>query len=248
MASERVPWSTARHLVRAGRSHVDAEDPIHGNAPAPECVRLRRVRGRVRHYVHEQEAKAVAVEISPAEAVPTRTVITALPASPAVAARELSRVKPVQPVEPIATDRSTARLPDVPVHAEVRAAPPVAATPCNVTVPLTSDLRRLHITVSKRFMEMATPGCIGSGRGGSRDRRDQLGDLEPPARLASLTSTPDGSRAPQRFRRSAPGVPPRLAAVPLRCRFWLGDVRGEVVPPEDGSLLRGVGLSTAPSR
>ncbi|HSN13633.1 MAG TPA: HNH endonuclease, partial [Anaeromyxobacteraceae bacterium] len=97
-------------------------------------------------HASKQEAKAVAAEIAPREVLPERVVVTALPA-PRVAAPTPS------PASPPALD-----LP-MPLHpgemGSPPAPPPVAVRPPapSTVEPLTADLRRLHVTVSKRFME-----------------------------------------------------------------------------------------------
>jgi hypothetical protein len=90
-----------------------------------------------------QEARAVSAELCPAEAAPHRTVVTAMAfAMPARVEAVPASGEAVQPVE----------LPPV-----ERPSPcPVAIQPLaprTVAEPLTADLRRLHVTVSKRFME-----------------------------------------------------------------------------------------------
>jgi len=74
----------------------------------------------------KQEAKAVAVEICPAAVIPRRELVTELP-----------RAAPVQ-------------LGETPPHAPPALAP---AEHRDSTEPLTPDLRRLHMTVSKQFIE-----------------------------------------------------------------------------------------------
>src|SRR5512133_3286713 len=99
-------------------------------------------------HASKQEAKAVAAEIRPAESVPHREVVTTVPAP---ASRAL--VLPAATVE-AASAPVTMRQAD----AEVRPANLVAplalrpAPPASVQ-PLTSEARRLHVTVSKRFLE-----------------------------------------------------------------------------------------------
>src|SRR5574341_743407 len=98
-----------------------------------------------------QEAKTISAEFRPAEAAPHRTVLTALPMAllPTVA-RACDRAPPAQRCtapEPAATVQ-----PVQPVERELRVASPRSA-PRSTAEPLTADLRRLHVTVSKRFME-----------------------------------------------------------------------------------------------
>jgi hypothetical protein len=90
-----------------------------------------------------QEAKAVSAELCPAEAAPHRTVVTAMIfAMPARMEPVPASENTVQSVELRPVESS----PACPVTAR-----PVA--PRVVAEPLTADLRRLHVTVSKRFME-----------------------------------------------------------------------------------------------
>ncbi|HEU4403625.1 MAG TPA: HNH endonuclease, partial [Candidatus Polarisedimenticolia bacterium] len=94
-------------------------------------------------HTSKQEAKAVAVEICPQEAVPKREVVTSV--APACA----------RPLPPAATP-SPARQ-DVaevrPSELALASPPPAAPAPRTVAEPLTAELRRLHVTVSKRFLE-----------------------------------------------------------------------------------------------
>ena len=89
----------------------------------------------------KQEAKAIAVEICPAAVVPRREVVT-----------EVSRPPRVQPVELAASGI---------VH---RAADPVTRPVAPMqSEPLTSDLRRLHMTVSKQFLDKLDAARRGQG-------------------------------------------------------------------------------------
>jgi 5-methylcytosine-specific restriction endonuclease McrA len=94
----------------------------------------------------KQEAKAIAVEISPAAVIPRREVVTGLPlvSSP--------RSGRVQPVELAASDI---------VH---RAQGPgtTPAAPMQLE-PLTPDLRRIHMTVSKQFIDKLDAARKGQG-------------------------------------------------------------------------------------
>ena len=101
-------------------------------------------------HTSKQEAKAVAAEIAPREAAPHRAVVTAV--APVAAARQVADAPRLDP------GHQSFRLDEVPpTHANV-AAPqptlPAAASPARTTTePLTANLRRLHVTVSKRFLE-----------------------------------------------------------------------------------------------
>ena len=95
-----------------------------------------------------QEAKAVAVEIRPAEVVPRKEMVTALPL---VSSTQPGRVQPVElaaaPLVQGASSPTPAMRPAAPMQAE----------------PLTPDLRRLHMTVSKQFLHKLEAARAGQG-------------------------------------------------------------------------------------
>ena len=111
-----------------------------------------------------QEAKAVSAELAPMEAAPHRTVVTALPAAAparAVVIAAQATALPSLALLPAdggalagpssrqgSTSGSTDELEDT-----LPSAPPRAAVPRSAAEPLTADLRRLHVTVSKRFLD-----------------------------------------------------------------------------------------------
>jgi hypothetical protein len=110
-----------------------------------------------------REAEAVAASLRPAEVVPTRDVITAIrPAAPAL------RAATAQAALPAASPESpTLRVhPDEPqpvvVHLDEPTAPVVVAAPMPLPAPpppresvelLDAELARVHVTVSRRFLE-----------------------------------------------------------------------------------------------
>jgi hypothetical protein len=101
----------------------------------------------------KQEAKAVAVEIRPAEVVPRKEMVTALPLVSRTPAGGVQLVEPVQLVE-----REVAKLP------KESAPPTFAPTERRVSFePLTPELRRLHMTVSKQFLEKLEAARKGQG-------------------------------------------------------------------------------------
>jgi hypothetical protein len=107
-------------------------------------------------YASKQAAKAVAAEIAPREFVPQRAVVTTVPqTSPASASEPLSGLAlPNTPAlaSGLSFHPDETRLD--PAHVQAPAAPVAApAAPRSSAEPLTADLRRLHVTVSKRFME-----------------------------------------------------------------------------------------------
>jgi hypothetical protein len=110
-----------------------------------------------------REAEAVAASLRPAEVVPTRDVITAIrPAAPALRAATAQAALPAASPEP-----PTLRVhPDEPqpvvVHLDEPTAPVVVAAPVALPVPpppresverLDAELARVHVTVSRRFLE-----------------------------------------------------------------------------------------------
>ncbi len=86
------------------------------------------------------EAKAVAVEIAPAQVVPRRETVTALP----LRMEDLGAARATSPT-PVHPDERD------PTH-PVGVSPAPAMLPKEVAVPMTSLLRRLHVTVSTRFL------------------------------------------------------------------------------------------------
>jgi hypothetical protein len=101
----------------------------------------------------KQEAKAMAVEIRPAEVVPRKEMVTAVPGVSRMPAGRVQPVEPVLPVQPATTE-----LPK-------RDSLPIVAPPerRDSFEPLTSDLRRLHMTVSKQFLEKLESARRGQG-------------------------------------------------------------------------------------
>jgi hypothetical protein len=101
----------------------------------------------------KREAKALVAELQPVRAPPLRDLVTPVrlaPAKPglaltAPAATTQAVAISVQPVEPSEPPR-----PAAPTGPAPHAAP--AATPMTVE-PLTAELNRMHVTVSRRFLE-----------------------------------------------------------------------------------------------
>jgi hypothetical protein len=101
-------------------------------------------------HCSRREAQAVSAELAPLEAPPHRTVITALPAAAAHPAEVQPSIRhPTAPAAPAA--QVSACAPSTRVQSVELSAPTPA--PRSDAQPLTADLRRLHVTVSKRFME-----------------------------------------------------------------------------------------------
>jgi 5-methylcytosine-specific restriction endonuclease McrA len=120
-------------------------------------------------HASKQEAKAVAAEISPRQGAPHRMVVTAV--APLLEARQAagnSAALTTGSSPELAVGQNPLRLDEAPpAHGNAAApltrvapptplqlsAPPVVPAPPRTTIePLSADLRRLHVTVSKRFM------------------------------------------------------------------------------------------------
>jgi 5-methylcytosine-specific restriction endonuclease McrA len=95
-------------------------------------------------YLSKQEAKAVAVEICPAAVIPRREVVTEVVTE---AATEVLRAPPFH-------------LDETLPHASPAPAPPEERASF---VPLTSNLQRLHMTVSKQFIDKLDAARQGQG-------------------------------------------------------------------------------------
>ncbi len=97
-----------------------------------------------------REAMALAAALNPAEAAPRREVVTALPAAPAAARAETVKLPApparADPVVQLAETRPTGSPTAAPALAPSRPAQRDGAEP------LTAELSRLHVTVSRRFL------------------------------------------------------------------------------------------------
>jgi hypothetical protein len=97
-------------------------------------------------HASKQEARAVAAELAPRDVLPARVVVTAVPPARASVSAPPSSSPALQLGQPL----HPGEVPPVPVATTPRlAAPPAPST----VEPLTADLRRLHVTVSKRFTQ-----------------------------------------------------------------------------------------------
>jgi len=98
-------------------------------------------------HASKREAKAVAAELRPAEAAPHRDVVT-VPAAPPKAS----------PPQEVATNHALCNRAEFQLdepRREFRTSAPALAPPkppADEVEPLTADLRRLHTTVSRRFL------------------------------------------------------------------------------------------------
>jgi hypothetical protein len=104
----------------------------------------------------KREAAAVAAEIRPTEAAPHRTVVTAVRAEAPLAVLDSPAAPPigpdlrqvlVHPDEPAAIRVSASMAAPTPARADAR------SSRRSVVEPLTAELSRLHVTVSRRLLE-----------------------------------------------------------------------------------------------
>jgi hypothetical protein len=100
-----------------------------------------------------REAMAVAAALVPAEAAPRREVVTAVRTAPAVALPAAVR-NPPAPARVDAVQPAELRLP-APAAAPNVMSGPIPPSPIrrDSADPVTADLSRLHVTVSRRFLE-----------------------------------------------------------------------------------------------
>jgi HNH endonuclease len=113
-------------------------------------------------HASKQEAKAIAAELRPAHAVPHRDAVTALafgtPSSSARPAAPAPRLHlPLAPLTHVAAVHpGETREPPTPAPVKPprpAPAPAVAVAERDEAEPFTAELRRLHVTVSRRFLE-----------------------------------------------------------------------------------------------
>ena len=135
-----------------------------------------------------REAREVVAELAPRPVAPVRVVVTQLAPTAAVLTSEPAM--PLAPVEPAA--------PDSPTPTPIPSAPPRPAVE-----PLTADLRRLHVTVSRRFLEKleaATDALSHSRPGAGAEAILEAGlDLilaQRARRRAQVTQPRQGTAAP----------------------------------------------------
>ncbi|GEJ56829.1 HNH endonuclease [Anaeromyxobacter diazotrophicus] len=102
-------------------------------------------------HASKQEAKEVAAELRPAEVAPRREVVTAVRCSAARAAPELVSAAVAAPASAPAAPQAKAVDFAQAVHPENQPERVAAPSPDEIE-PLTAELRRLHFTVSKRFL------------------------------------------------------------------------------------------------
>jgi len=177
--------------LRSGRLCISAVGQLaRVLTPANEAEVLPRFLGR-----STREAQAEVAAILPVSHPPRREVVTAV--VPAPAARGTVQVSPGVP-EPLASGASTPSAP-APLHTcEVQPTAPAPIRPASVE-PLDADLRRLHLTVSRRLLEKIERARIGLSHALPHATTEQVLDraldllLEQQSRRKSLVRRPRGT-------------------------------------------------------
>ena len=194
-------------------------------------------------HASKREAKAVAAEVAPREVLPQRVVLTAVarPAAANVTATRLPATSAAPPLPALAlgqalhlgeTVRPQEVAPLVPPPTLLAPAP----APRSSTEPLTADLRRLHVTVSKRFtekLEAARDALSHSHPGADVEAILEAGlDLliERAAKKKGLTTRPSTRPKAERADAQSGDVPAEAAPTPdaPRSRHIPAAVRREV--------------------
>jgi 5-methylcytosine-specific restriction endonuclease McrA len=181
-------------------------------------------------HASKQEAKAVAAEIRPVYVVPARDLVTAVPASAAPAVTQPVATGASNPAEqPVAMRQAGAEV--RPVELSRR-----TATPPPMVEPLNADARRLHVTVSKRFLEkleVARAALSHSHPGADAEGILEAGlDLlvERAAKRKGIVSRP-------RSRPSEAGsTDPRFIPAAVRREVWIRDGGKCQWPTTDGGI------------
>ena len=191
-------------------------------------------------HASKQEAKAVAAEILPAEVVPRREVVTTVPASAARAMVLLGATIGVPASEPAAMRRVGAEV----LPAEPQPSLPPRPPPPTSVQPLTAEAHRLHVTVSKRFLEkleVAREALSHSHQGADAEAILEAGlDLliERAARKKGLSTRPKACTRPKAERADAQSGDVSAEAAPTpdapRPRYIPADVRREVWVRDQG--------------
>src|SRR6266508_5728326 len=179
-------------------------------------------------HLSKSGAKAVSAALRPAEAAPHRAVVTAVrPAGAALAlaapaARDTILESPFHPDE-------TARA--NPVQEPTPTGP--ASPPRTTAEPLTADLRRFHVTVTRRFMEKLAAARTALSHSHPRASEDEILEagldllLERHAKRKGLVEKP---------RREPPPAKPDHVSAQVKRAVWQRDGGRCQSPIEGGSV------------
>jgi hypothetical protein len=148
-----------------------------------------------------REAREVAAALAPRAEVPRREVVTVLPARPAPAVESAS---PPSVPGPALTLEAAAAPQAASLRArEVGPTHPARALPRDEAEPLDADLRRLHVTVSRRLLEKLDRARDGLSHALPGATAEQVLEaaldllLEQQARAKALVKRPRPARAPR---------------------------------------------------
>ncbi len=183
----------------------------------------------------KREAAVVAAELKPAEAAPQRTVVTAVRAeAPALAfqaapaARDLGQ-QPVHPDEPnkpavprldASPEPASAPAPMLRLPQPSADAPPSrpACPPRASIEPLTGELSRLHITVSRRFL-----GKLAAAKDALSHSRPGAGEeeiLEAALDLLLATRAKQKAALVEKPRKARPPADPGTVSAEVKRQVW----------------------------
>ena len=205
--------------LRAGRLCISAVGQLaRVLTPENEAEVLPRFFG-----LSTREAQEVVAAIRPDPAPPLQEVVRSVPISP-------------QPVEPV-TSLAEARPAAVPLHTCEVPGPARVPPPVVSVEPLTADLRRLHITVSSRFLEKVAKARTGLSHALPHATTEQVLEaaldllLEQQALRKARVRNPmkllptalPGAPTPTPTSTPCPSRPPILAAVERAVRLRDGD-------------------------
>jgi len=180
-------------------------------------------------HVSKRQAKAITAELQPAQVVPRREVVSRALAAPTAPMAEaaLPLAAPLHPGEVVRANSEPAP----------QEGPPRRQPPRRSVDPLTATESRLHLTVSRGFLdkvEQARAALSHSHPGASTDAIFEVGlDLiiERHARRRGLVKNPRKKQAPRQ--RSAP-VSPSPAAARARARYVPAAIRRAIWTRDQG--------------
>jgi hypothetical protein len=173
-------------------------------------------------HASKQEAKAISAELKPVQVVPHRDVLTALGLAPSPKAAHLAASAPSLDLPPGRKAPDEVVHPDEPRAEAQNPAPVRAAARPDEAEPLTGDLRRLHVTVSRRFLgklQAAREALSHSHSGGGTEEV-----LE--AALDLLLAAQEKKRGHVKKPRTSPAPPssrPRHIPAEVKRAVWVRD-------------------------
>ena len=178
-------------------------------------------------HCSKREAKAVAAEISPAAVVPRREVVTKVATS---VGKDVPRPAAVHLGEPDPTHPENGTL-----HAPATQAPAAPPLRRATAEPLTADLHRLHVTVSKQFLDKLEAARSGQSHAQPGASAEQVLETALDLLLAQQAKRRGAATKPQKNPR--PSNPDHVPASVKR-EVWSRD-EGRCRWPLDGGGICG---------